>query len=142
MALDHADIARRFEPVLYFHLEEKFFPSDAKRYLERCALWNAPHDANASWGSGPGGSGPGFPRRPLIQRRHISAMPTEKALEETGTFLGSEQMLAPKFPFLFMAEEGFLDLAGWRDADGVTQTSQNRFANIDEIERRYNHPSS
>ncbi len=35
------DLVRRFEPILYFHPEEKFFPSDAKRYIEHCALWKA-----------------------------------------------------------------------------------------------------
>ena len=46
-------LARRFEPVLFFHTAERFFPSDAKRYVEQCALWKAltPFDAKGSWTS-------------------------------------------------------------------------------------------
>jgi hypothetical protein len=32
------DLVRRFEPILYFHPEEKFFPCDAKSYIEHSAL--------------------------------------------------------------------------------------------------------
>jgi hypothetical protein len=38
MALDPVDVIRRFEPILYFHRDERFFPSDAKCYMQRCAL--------------------------------------------------------------------------------------------------------
>ena len=34
-------LIRDYEPILFFHPEERFFPSDAKRYLEKCALWKA-----------------------------------------------------------------------------------------------------
>ena len=42
-----------YEPVLFFDPGERFFPSDVKRYVERCALYRAtvpadPNDA-PSW---------------------------------------------------------------------------------------------
>ena len=40
-AADALELAKRFEPILYFHAAEKFFPSNAKRYIEMCALWRA-----------------------------------------------------------------------------------------------------
>jgi hypothetical protein len=40
-ATDAETLARRFEPVLFFSANEQFFPADAKRYVERCALWRA-----------------------------------------------------------------------------------------------------
>ena len=51
MAIDFNDVIRAFEPILYFAQGERFFPSDCKRYLERCALWNAvaPFDDHNSW---------------------------------------------------------------------------------------------
>ena len=49
---DPEALAKRFEPILFFHPQERFFPSDAKRYLETCALWQAeaPFDQKGSWG--------------------------------------------------------------------------------------------
>jgi hypothetical protein len=53
-------LIRDFEPVLLFQgtgpsgePAERFFPSDAKRYLENCALWNAaaPFATRANWGA-------------------------------------------------------------------------------------------
>ncbi len=38
---DITALAKRFEPILYFHAAEKLFPSNAKRYIEMCALWKA-----------------------------------------------------------------------------------------------------
>ena len=68
MALDPIDVIRRFEPILYFHRDERFFPSDAKRYMERCALWDvngSPRDSKVRWG---GTSAATFPHRPRIPR--------------------------------------------------------------------------
>ena len=36
-----AALAAQFEPVVFFHSSEKFFPSDAKSYIEKCGLWGA-----------------------------------------------------------------------------------------------------
>jgi hypothetical protein len=129
-ALDQSPeaLAQRFEPILFFHQDEKFFPSDAKRYIEKCALWKAeaPFDVKDSWG----GMGVPFPRNPLIDYAKIAAIQNEP-----GIFLGS-QLVNTKM------EERFLDLAGWKDATGmdepkVTGTSKNRYSNRDAIAARY-----
>ena len=51
-AADALKLAERFEPILYFHAAEKFFPSNAKRYIEMCALWRAQSqfDVKDLWG--------------------------------------------------------------------------------------------
>ena len=38
---DAETLARQFEPVLFVSADERFFPADAKRYVEHCALWRA-----------------------------------------------------------------------------------------------------
>src|SRR5262249_56665627 len=77
MAIDpgHVALVRRFAPILYFHRGENFFPSDAKRYLEHCALWRAqpPFDDKNSWG----GIGSPFPRAPLVEAGKIAALAGE-----------------------------------------------------------------
>src|SRR4051812_1296251 len=92
MTLDVNDLIRAFEPILYFAQGERFFPSDCKRYLERCALWNAvpPFDDRGSWH----GAAPGAFPKPLIESQHLSARP-----DEPGTFLGEAQ--GASFPFLY-----------------------------------------
>ncbi|HEX6708740.1 MAG TPA: hypothetical protein VF068_00285 [Rubrobacter sp.] len=134
MANEVVDLARRFEPILHFHPQEKFFPSDAKRYLEHCALWKAESlfDEKGAWG----GKGRPFPRNPLIAHNKIAASNDE--IRPGDTFLGAQQGSA--FPFLVdnQNEERFLELAGWKDAAGVTQTSQNRYANRQKVEQLYN----
>jgi hypothetical protein len=99
------ELARRFEPILYFHREEKFFPSDAKRYLERCALWQAesPFDVKDSWG----GKGKPFPRSPMIPSGQIAGVAVE-----SGTFLGSNPD--------FLRNVTFSNLAGWKNKAGVS----------------------
>jgi hypothetical protein len=123
-------LSRRFEPILFFHKDETFFPSDAKRYLEQSALWRAenPVDQKDSWG----GKGSPFPRQPLIQHGSIAALPGEP-----GTFLGSSPNLIH-----VDGEVRFLELDGWRDKTnspqpGVTQTSQNPYANREFVAKAY-----
>ena len=119
-----------FEPILFFHKDETFFPSDAKRYLEQSALWRAenPIDQKDSWG----GKGSPFPRQPLIQRGSIAALP-----REPGTFLGNSPNLIHVY-----GEERFLELGGWLDKTnapqpGVTQASQNPYANREFVAQAY-----
>jgi hypothetical protein len=135
VAIDFSDLIRAYEPVLYFALGERFFPSDCKRYLERCALWRAasPFDQSASWKSAAPGSVPA----PLLVQPKVSARP-----DEPGTFLGVAQ--GGGFPFLFAAgpDEGFLELAGWTDSRGVSPSSTNRYANLDQIATFYNSENS
>ncbi len=125
---DVAALAKRFEPILYFHAAEKFFPSNAKRYIEKCALWRAQSkfDVKDSWG----GKGAPFPRAPLIDYMGIAAV-----TGEPGTFLGDNLINTP-------AEERFLDLSGWKDASGmdepkVTAASKNIYSNRGAVATRY-----
>jgi hypothetical protein len=111
-ALDVESLARRFEPILYFHRGEKFFPSDAKRYVEHAALWRSlfPIDQKGSWGAGP-----------LIAHRSIAALHTE-----AGTFLGTQIRCE-------LSDLRFLELAGWKNKaealePTVTPTSDNSYS--------------
>jgi hypothetical protein len=113
-------IVRRFEPILHFHPTERFFPSDAKRYMERCALWRvigSKRDAKNTWG---GSESRPFPRNPTIPRTQIAAL-----AGEGGTFIGTFDNDT--------ADELFLDFKGWREHAGVTSDSKNNYTNIDEI---------
>jgi hypothetical protein len=124
MAIDNvAELVRRFEPVLFFHPDERFFPSDAKRYIEKSALWTVKgtkRDDKVNWG----GSGlDHFPRHPKLNP------PLAAATGEVGA-----PASAPLDPGV---DEVFLDLAGWRDSTDVTTGSANTYANLDEIAARY-----
>jgi hypothetical protein len=128
------ELVRRFEPILYFHPGERFFPSDAKRYLEHCALWAAevPFDKKDSWG----GKGQPFDRVPLIGRGKIAATPPERRpgdtyLNDSPTLLKDDQ-----------GNERFLELAGWKDKAGVAQpgvtaASANTYANRQPVADAY-----
>ena len=129
-ATDAETLARQFEPVLFFSANERFFPADAKRYVERCALWRAqaPFDAKDSWG----GKGGPFPRAPIIDYGKISAL-----AGEPGTPLDSATLVDNQ------GEERFFDFKGWMDAarmpePKVTATSKNTFSNRDTIDTVYN----
>jgi len=134
MANDPAALIRRFEPILYFHQKERFFPSDAKRYLEHCALWQAqsPFDSQTSWG----GIGSPFPRQPLIPKGKIAAASNE--IRPGDTYLGDS-------PFLQAAnEERFLEPSSWVSAvgfpsDEVTPTSSNEHSHLEMLAQFYNH---
>src|SRR5262249_52326413 len=138
MALDPVDLIRRFEPILYFHKAERFFPSDAKRYLEHCALWRVqgvPRDSKARWG---GTSSRTFPHFPMIFRGKIIAasgeLPVVSEAEDgmKGAFLGDS-------PFVLDSEdeERFVDLFGWIGGNAVDGTSANRYANLDGVFASY-----
>jgi hypothetical protein len=133
MAIDAFALARRFEPILYFHPQERFCPCDAKRYLELCALWKAvaPYDTKASWGRPkPGEAGA---RVPNILEGKIAGFPNEAPPQED-MFLGEKQQ--DKFPFL--EAESFLEVGGWEDSRGVTAVSKNRYAALGFIEQLCN----
>ena len=120
---DVAELIRRFEPVLFFHPDERFFPSDAKRYLENSAIWavnGTKADDKTNWG----GTGPGhFPRHPKFLPP-IAAVDGEVGRPVNGPLGGG-------------VVESFLDLAGWRDGKAVSAASANEYANLDDIAARY-----
>ncbi|MGF1624970.1 MAG: hypothetical protein ACFCVH_08800 [Alphaproteobacteria bacterium] len=143
MPLDPADAIRRFEPILYFHRDEEFFPSDAKRYLEHAALWDVkgvPRDSKARWGGTSPRTLPHFPRIPrgkvVVVEGEAPRIP-QSADGVAGTFIGE-----PGLSTLHLtdsdSEERFLDLSGWVGGDAVDQASANRYSDLAEIAARYN----
>ncbi len=139
------ELIRNFEPILYFHKDETFFPSDAKRYMEHCHLWRAekPFDDRSSWG----GKGTPFPRNPMIGSGGIAAAQNE--VQQPGqaddTYIGQQQGL--EFPF-FSAdnEERFLELSGWEASDGapshlVSQATKNSHAHLGSLAQLYQPPN-
>ncbi|MCV7155043.1 hypothetical protein [Mycolicibacterium pyrenivorans] len=124
-------LARRFEPVLFFHPDEAFFPSDAKRYVEAAQLWTAtaPFDSAGRWGGPPGTP---FPRQPEVPAGQLRGLATEG-----GTYLGDPTLLAAG-----PNDERFLALGGWKDKDEVHHTGVfpgkvNVYADRGEIADRY-----
>ncbi|OBB76193.1 hypothetical protein [Mycolicibacterium monacense] len=124
-------LARRFEPVLFFHPNEAFYPCDAKRFVEAAQLWTAtaPFDSPGRWGGPPGTP---FPRQPEVPAGQLRGLPTEG-----GTFLGGPGLLTAG-----PNDERFLALGGWKDKDEVHHTGVflgkvNTYADRTEIADRY-----
>ncbi|MEZ0342455.1 hypothetical protein ACAG25_21040 [Mycobacterium sp. pV006] len=124
-------LARRFEPVLFFHPDEVFFPSDTKRFVEAAQLWSAtaPFDSPGRWGGPPGTP---FPRQPEVPAGQLRGLPTEG-----GTYLGGPGLLTAG-----PNDERFLDVGGWKDKDQVHHTGVfpgkvNVYADRGEIADRY-----
>jgi hypothetical protein len=86
-------LVRRFEPILYFHPDERFFPSDAKRYIEHSALWKSTL-AN---------DGKLVPSKPMVEKKKIAAVENEKEADQR--FLG-ETLSGTTF---FLAPDCFLN---------------------------------
>ena len=140
------ELIRKFEPILYFHKDETFFPSDAKRYMEHCHLWRAekPFDDRSSWG----GKGTPFPRKAMIGSGRIAAAQNE--VQQPGqpddTYIGEQQDL--QFPFYSADnEERFLDLSGWEASDGapshlVSQATKNSHTHLASLAQLYNHQTA
>jgi hypothetical protein len=108
---DQIDLIRLYEPALYFSGasgapgSERFFPSDAKRYLEHAALYLAktPFATRADWGT------------PVAIAGQLGAINGEAAI-----FLGQfNEAATPQFPFLQTkaGQEHFLDVSGWTPDD-------------------------
>jgi hypothetical protein len=101
----------QYEPVLYFYGRpgaagsERFFPSDAKRYLEHAALYraNAPFATRADWG------------KPVVPAGQLGAVQGDASV-----FIGEKDPAAsPQYPFLQTnaGQEHFLDVSGWKSND-------------------------
>lgn len=122
-------LVERFEPVLFFHPSEQFFPSDAKRFVEHAALWRAgtPGDDKNLWGGRPGDP---FPRTPTVPAGSLVAQ-----AGEGDDFRFDEELGAGN-------DHRFLEIGGWKDLseaheDGVTMQTSNRFSDRDAIAARY-----
>jgi hypothetical protein len=100
-------LIRQYEPALYFSGppgapgSERFFPSDAKRYLEHAALHQAkaPFATRSDWGP------------PIVAAGQLGAHDGEAAV-----FIGLKDAGAsPQFPFLQTnaGQEHFLNVSGW-----------------------------
>jgi hypothetical protein len=143
VADDPIDLIRRFEPILHFHKDERFFPSDAKRYMEHCALWDVkgpPFDDKARWNGTSPRTLPHFPR---IPRGKLIVLDGEKPVKlETTDGIPGKVLGEPGLVYLNLLDtaedERFLDLAGWVDGYGVTRTSINRYTDLNEIADLYN----
>jgi hypothetical protein len=120
---DQIDLIRLYEPALYFSGapgapgSERFFPSDAKRYLEHAALYlaNAPFATRANWGT------------PVAIAGQLGAINGEAPI-----FLGQfNEDATPQFPFLETnaGQEHFLDVSGW--------TPDDTHANLDNLASLY-----
>jgi hypothetical protein len=110
-------LVRRFEPVLFLHPDEKFFPVDVKRYIEHCALWSttSPFDDKSGW-------------RRVVQARGLAAVESEAGAGDVylGDALGDG------------TDERFLELGGWKDRDesaepDVSASTTNLYANRNAI---------
>jgi hypothetical protein len=126
---DDRALVERFEPVLFFHPSEKFFPSDAKRYVEHAALWTGQTigDDKAGWGGNPGDP---FPRNPTVPALGLAAL-----ADEPGDFRFDDQLGAGN-------DHRFLELGGWKDLNetheaGVTAQSTNVYSDRSAIEDLY-----
>jgi hypothetical protein len=108
---DQIALIRQYEPALYFSGapgapgSERFFPSDAKRYLEHAALYLAktPFATRADWGTPVGFAG------------QLGAINGEAAI-----FIGQfNEAASPQYPFLETnaGQEHFLDVSGWASND-------------------------
>ncbi len=151
MALDPIDVIRRFEPILYFHRDERFFPSDAKRYMERCALWDvngSPRDSKVRWG---GTSAATFPHRPRIPRGklivgkdELPVVPDTPDKPGAGTFIGDQKQAATILLDNDDAER-FLDPHGWMSGsdpagfigNAVNAATETRYADINSLAVSY-----
>jgi hypothetical protein len=129
-----AQLAKRFEPILFFHRQESFFPIDPKWYLEQCALWRAgaAFDEKKNWGEPPRTL---FPRLPQIAKNQIAALASETGgarawLGAAGADFGVGPI--PTTEWMPPNQEHFLEFVGWEPAvappNEVTATSNNRHA--------------
>jgi hypothetical protein len=116
-------LVRKFEPILFFGKGERSFPSDAKRFVENCALWQAtpPLDDKKSWGTSP-----------RVEKGQLAA-----AAGEPGTSLATESTAPGIDP-----AELFLEFGGWLDKSGtpqpdITATSTHPYANRGAIRDAY-----
>ncbi|MFL1462272.1 hypothetical protein ACI6QG_08725 [Roseococcus sp. DSY-14] len=103
-----AALAKRFEPILLFHPEERFLPLDPKRWIEACALWRAdpPFTDRAGWAQ-------------LRPRGSLAALDTVQDKAGGRAWIGADPAFgtgAQPLEEPAAAPEFFLELAGWEPA--------------------------
>jgi hypothetical protein len=120
--VDVVALAKRFAPILYFHPQERFFPCDAKRYIEHCSLWKAhvPFDDKDSW-------------ERAVSPESIVASNAEPT--EAGQVYLSDAIIQSDGNQ--QGRELFFELAGWKDSLGVNASSKNSFSNRDLLKALY-----
>jgi hypothetical protein len=127
-------LAKRFEPILLFHPDERFFPIDPKFYLERCALWRSdpPSDNKQNWGEPPRTT---FPRHPHIEKGQIAGLKDEAGGGKTWIGEPSNLVIPEQETERPLGEDRFLQLTGWEPfvaaPNEVTATSKNRHPTLD-----------
>ena len=129
-----------YAPVLIFHPDERYVPVKPGLFVEASALWKVSptDDQKAHWGK-PGVAAQTFPRLPNIPKRGITLDPNgdvEGAADVNGNgvsdwYLGHKQDDGI-LPYLIGTEgaESFLDHGSWAHTDEVTETSDNRLADV------------
>ena len=122
-------IIEAYEPIVYFHPEERFFPVKPEAYLQASALWHSqpPSHKKEDWGNG----GPGFPRTPDVEKGKLSVNPADDGVGGK-TYLGHTNPDG-RTPFLTSNNdrELWLDMAAWKDEASVTDTSKNEACNVE-----------
>jgi hypothetical protein len=118
---EQVKLIRDYEPALFFFGRpggagaERFFPSDAKRYLEHCALWRAraPFLTRSDWGA------------PVVAAGKLGAIDGE-----ADVFLGKRNSSGvPEYLDTPSDQECFLEMSGWKSAD--------HDADLDRLAARY-----
>ncbi len=118
-----------YEPILYFHPDEKFVPVRPEAYMQASALWHSqpPSHKKEDWGNG----GPGFPRTPDISKGNITVNPGEDGVG--GKVYPGRALPDGRTPYLSSNKdrELWLDMAAWADGSDVTADSKNEDCNVD-----------
>jgi hypothetical protein len=161
---EKAKLIQAYEPIMYFHPDEKFVPVNPRTYIESSALWpiqpvgDKLHE-KSSWGEfGTHPAFPGipgrekFPRRPSILRGGLSLNPADDQEGNNdsngdGTpdwYLGHSDPSDARGPRPYLTSNEnqgralFLAHAGWaEDGDNVTETSKNEACDPDKLQGRW-----
>jgi len=143
-------LIKAYEPILYFHKDEKFTPVKPEVYMQNSALWcsqpggpESRHDKN-NWDACEG-EVEGFPREPLLEKGAISVNPIDDGTNDSDGDGVNEWYLGHQaddglMPFVISNDERslWLDNAAWQDSDGVTATSLNEEVNVERAVDRWN----
>lgn len=129
--LQQIQLIRDYEPALYFFggdavaAPERFFPSDAKRYLEHCSLRKAkaPFGLKDNWGA------------PLVEAGKLRAIESEANAGAGEVFLGKKTDLgAYEYLETPSDQESFFEMSGWK---ATGNPPQDLYANLDRLAQRY-----